>query len=185
MRTIIIAGVNGCFVELKQLLKKCNYVQEDTLVFLGNVANDGPEPYHTLNFIYHLTHNNFVIIEGEFEKSLKCEDDPIECYILPRLQKILEKFPSTTIGLFHLDNLRNSFDGFELQNCVMFADTEHMEKGLQKYDMKKPVILGENYKDNTGVNKPVYTIKNGRKSIYLNTNCINGGKLTALLVESS
>ena len=51
-RSIIIGDVHGCFDELQDLLKKCNFApQVDRLILVGDLINKGPKSFATLKFV--------------------------------------------------------------------------------------------------------------------------------------
>ena len=55
MATYIIGDVHGCFQPLKQLLQQIEYdPQRDTLWFVGDIFNRGPEPLACLRFVHDL-----------------------------------------------------------------------------------------------------------------------------------
>ncbi len=51
-RTIFIWDVHGCYNELKLLLKKIKVKDIDTVYFVWDIINKGPDSYKVLNFIY-------------------------------------------------------------------------------------------------------------------------------------
>ena len=51
-RLLVIGDVHGCLIELENLLRKLRYeVQQDTLVFVGDLLNKGPSGAETLSFV--------------------------------------------------------------------------------------------------------------------------------------
>lgn len=57
-RVIVVGDVHGCFEELQELLKKCNFQSKtDRLIFVGDLINKGPYSLKVLDFV----------IEGGFE----------------------------------------------------------------------------------------------------------------------
>lgn len=51
-RTIIVGDVHGCFEELKELLKLCDFKpNEDRLIFLGDLINKGPYSREVVHFV--------------------------------------------------------------------------------------------------------------------------------------
>ena len=51
-RLLVIGDVHGCLIELENLLRKLRYqVQQDKLVFVGDLLNKGPSGAETLSFV--------------------------------------------------------------------------------------------------------------------------------------
>ena len=51
-RLLVIGDVHGCLIELESLLRKLRYeVQQDKLVFVGDLLNKGPSGAETLSFV--------------------------------------------------------------------------------------------------------------------------------------
>lgn len=62
-RTFAIGDVQGCLGPLKALLNKIAYEpSRDTLWFTGDLANRGPEPLATLQFIYSLPQSTICVL---------------------------------------------------------------------------------------------------------------------------
>lgn len=50
-RLLLIGDVHGCYVELKELLERCNALDnETTIVLTGDLVNKGPDSVKTVNF---------------------------------------------------------------------------------------------------------------------------------------
>eukprot|EP00240_Pyramimonas_obovata_P006165 CAMPEP_0118948224 /NCGR_PEP_ID=MMETSP1169-20130426/47427_1 /TAXON_ID=36882 /ORGANISM="Pyramimonas obovata, Strain CCMP722" /LENGTH=317 /DNA_ID=CAMNT_0006894601 /DNA_START=373 /DNA_END=1326 /DNA_ORIENTATION=+ len=41
-RVVVVGDVHGCFSELDRLLQKCDYTENDLLIFVGDIVNKGP-----------------------------------------------------------------------------------------------------------------------------------------------
>ncbi len=55
MRTIFIGDVHGCLDELAALVDKLRLVSDDTLVFMGDLVDRGPDPVGVVRFVRKLT----------------------------------------------------------------------------------------------------------------------------------
>lgn len=65
-RTIIIGDVHGCYEELIELLEKCHYdLENDRLIFLGDLINKGPYSRKVVNFVMEGGHE---CIQGNHER---------------------------------------------------------------------------------------------------------------------
>jgi bis(5'-nucleosyl)-tetraphosphatase (symmetrical) len=55
MRTIFVGDVHGCLEELRALCDKLALFEDDTLVFLGDLVDRGPDPVGVVRFVRTLT----------------------------------------------------------------------------------------------------------------------------------
>lgn len=63
MATYVIGDVQGCYDELKLLLKKIKFnSQRDKLIFAGDIINKGPKSLKTLNFIMSLKDSATIVL---------------------------------------------------------------------------------------------------------------------------
>jgi len=63
MATYAIGDIQGCYDELRQLLKNINFKSDsDTLWFTGDLVNRGPKSLETLRFIKDLEDNAIVVL---------------------------------------------------------------------------------------------------------------------------
>jgi len=68
-RTIIIGDVHGCHEELRELLDKLNYRDDDHIIFLGDLIHRGPDSGRVLEIVEKLRRTHRVdIIEGNHEE---------------------------------------------------------------------------------------------------------------------
>ncbi len=65
MSTYVISDIHGELKQLKTLLKKINFSDEDTLYILGDVVDRGPNPIKALQYL--MTFPNVVCIVGNHE----------------------------------------------------------------------------------------------------------------------
>lgn len=70
MRTIFVGDVHGCLDELLTLCDKLNLAKDDTLVFLGDLVDRGPDPVGVVRFVRTLTSVPCKAILGNHEE--KC-----------------------------------------------------------------------------------------------------------------
>jgi hypothetical protein len=74
MRTLVIGDIHGCLDELKALLEAVSYVPRvDTLVFVGDLIDRGPDPVGVVRFIRSLQSagNVLVCMGNHDEKAAK------------------------------------------------------------------------------------------------------------------
>ena len=82
MRTILIGDVHGCFHELRALTEKLAIrKKEDTVIFLGDLFDRGPDSFQVFGFVRELKKemgDRLVILRGNHEQMLL--DQEIECW---------------------------------------------------------------------------------------------------------
>jgi bis(5'-nucleosyl)-tetraphosphatase (symmetrical) len=60
MRTIFVGDVHGCLDELRELMAKLGLVRSDTLVFVGDLVDRGPDPVGVVRFVREISALEFV-----------------------------------------------------------------------------------------------------------------------------
>ncbi len=76
MRTIFIGDIHGCSTALDALLDKIHIVSRDTLVFLGDLFDRGPNSWEVFQTVQDLADRygeNFVLLRGNHEDYLLSE----------------------------------------------------------------------------------------------------------------
>jgi serine/threonine protein phosphatase 1 len=69
MRHIIIGDVHGCLDELKELISKLSINSTDTLYFIGDLIDRGPDSPGVVKYVHSLaTQNKLVLILGNHEE---------------------------------------------------------------------------------------------------------------------
>ncbi len=69
MRTILIGDVHGCFEELKELIALCQPEPGDTLIFIGDLIDKGPDSAGVLRYVRSLSEQFIVkLILGNHEE---------------------------------------------------------------------------------------------------------------------
>ncbi|MFK7780136.1 MAG: metallophosphoesterase [Candidatus Gracilibacteria bacterium] len=65
-RTIFIGDVQGCYSELKLLIKKLKLIPKDKVYFAGDMINKGPKSFKVLKYIYK-NKGQFKCVKGNHE----------------------------------------------------------------------------------------------------------------------
>jgi len=111
MTIYAIGDIQGCFQELKALLKKINFsIDKDQLWFTGDLVNRGPQSLETLRFVKNLGENAITVLGNhdlhmlavlfEFEKPRK-KDTLNEILSAPDKQSLMDWVREQP--LMHLD----------------------------------------------------------------------------------
>lgn len=68
-RSILIGDVHGCLVELQALIDRLAPQDDDTLIFLGDLVDKGPESPGVVRWVRRLAqHHHVVLVEGNHEE---------------------------------------------------------------------------------------------------------------------
>lgn len=197
-RIIAISDIHGCYERLVALLRLVNYSErEDTLILLGDYIDRGPNSYSVVKLIQHLQKENgkdkVIAIRGNHEQML-IDDNGDWDY----------NGKENTIISYKLNNADHNEDKqwfrslpfyFKRNNFVFVhagIDPDIPMSKQSKFDM---LWTREFYYDDTdlsvifghtptiimfGTDKPIAY----NKSFNIDTGCVYGGKLTALIIEN-
>jgi bis(5'-nucleosyl)-tetraphosphatase (symmetrical) len=77
MATYAIGDIQGCFDELKELLKVCGYRPSDRLWFVGDLVNRGPKSVEVLRFVRDLG-SRAVVVLGNHDLHLVTQHEGFE-----------------------------------------------------------------------------------------------------------
>ena len=203
MRTIAISDIHGCYNELKRLLLDLEYDKEnDKLIFLGDYIDRGKDSRLVISLIRRLQENNknVVALMGNHENMLLEYYKGIDyCWSFNGSEETIKSYKG----------FNNQFkDDMQWMRCLpLYYEDEHFIYVHAGIDVNKPIeeqdkntllwirddfiyndkqyykrvifghtpTLGINGKD-----KPIYTFTD---NIDIDTGCVYGGSLSALIIE--
>lgn len=120
-RTIAIGDIHGCADELEQLLQLIQPTADDTLVFLGDYIDRGPDSQRVINTVIGLRETcEVVTLVGNHEIML------LDAILQPLMQSLWLQFG----GRQTLDSYGGDFDSIPadhltfLESCQRFHETE-------------------------------------------------------------
>lgn len=202
MRTLVIGDIHGCYAELLALLDKAGPASGDTIIAIGDIVDRGPESAQVLAFFgnqtvgcptYSLMGNH----ERKHVRGMRHELRLAASQLITRAQ-LGKEYPAAVAFMASFPTRLELPEAILVHGCLqpavpLDAQSEMVvcgtmggEKLLRKlddrpwyelYDGNKPVIVGHHDYQ-----------RNGQPFIYqdlifgLDTSCVNGSMLTALLL---
>ena len=131
MSTYVIGDIHGEYEQLKILLEKMNFKEDDELFILGDVVDRGPNPIKALQFL--MTLPNCTCIAGNHElmalTNLKLLLNEITDDFLDHLQwQILDGFRVglVTVHQVRFQNLQNCHWKIEKMYWIILVILKHM-----------------------------------------------------------
>lgn len=207
MRTIVIGDVHGCYHELKELISTLETEGEyrrgiDKLVFLGDYIDRGNNSRLVIEFIRNLQkeNDNVIALMGNHE-------DMLLNYLDKGDDNWLWNGYSSTMDSYEGYDKQFKKDVNWIRTLPLYHEDEHFvyvhagidtKKSMKKQDrftllwVREPFIYGSKeyhkqvifgHTPTIFINedyKPVQTYTN---NIAIDTGCVYGGRLTALIIE--
>ena len=208
MRTIAISDVHGCYNELKELIKTLEEEGKynkntDRLIFLGDYIDRGKDSRLVIKYIRELQeyNDNVIALMGNHE-------DMLLDYLCDRSESWVYNGHMTTLNSYDGFDKQFGDDIVWMENLPLYFEDEHFIYVHAGIDPSKPmemqkkntllwvredfiydetecdkrVIFGHTPTMNlNGGSKPVMTYGNG--NIDIDTGCVYGGALTALIIN--
>lgn len=207
MKTIAISDIHGCYHELKELLitleeNEIYNKDVDKLIFLGDYIDRGKDSRLVVELIRSLQNNNknVIALKGNHEDMLlEYEEGISDSWLWNGYEATLYSYKGyeeqyindidwmKSLPLYHEDeNFIYVHAGVDVDKPIDQQDKdtllwvrEPFLNNEQKY--YKTVIFGHTPTVNlNGDDKPVYTFA---KNIDIDTGCVYGGALSALIIE--
>ena len=192
-RRLVISDIHGCSKTLKALLQKINFTEDDTLYFLGDYIDRGPDSSGVLDILIHLKKNypSVFPLSGNHEYQMleaqKDYNDASFYYFVKNLAKSKDllnkkgklrkkylKFMKSLPYFAELDDYFLVHAGFDFRKKDPFNDAVGMLNiRTFKYDKKKAkgktIITGH---CPTEFHKIKKQIRKNKKIIRLDNGCI-------------
>ncbi len=204
MAIFAVGDIHGSLKALKTIFKEKLIKSEDTVVFLGDYIDNGPDSKGVINWLLkNKTHFNFEFLIGNHEiMMLAAKDDP------EKMIEWLEFGGKNTLDSYKIGkspNFKNKIDPSHwnfLDSCLPYLEIENLifvhaglEKGKDLEEQNKFHLFWKKYKEPEiyDINKKVIcghtSRKNGQIADFGHTVCIDtfayGGMwLTCLNVET-
>ena len=208
MRTIVVGDIHGCYNELKTLILSLVEKQEynkdtDRLIFLGDYIDRGEDSRSVIRFIRELQkdNNNVIALRGNHEDMVIdfFGDTRYQNWLYNGYQQTYNSYKGftddfigdiewmKTLPLYHEDDyfvyVHAGVDVNKPMNEQKERDLlwvrEEFIYNFKKYHKK--VVFGHTPTIHlTGKHQPVYTEAD---NIAIDTACVFGGALTALIIE--
>jgi serine/threonine protein phosphatase 1 len=202
MQTLIIGDIQGCYVELQELVDKAALTSGDTIIALGDLVDRGPDSPRVLEFFR--TQPNARSLMGNHERkhvrSFRGEIQPALSQRITRRQCGEERYPIAVAQMAAFPPYIELADAIlvhaffepgvplaQQREQVLIGSMRGEAHLAQQYDQPwytlydgdKPIIVG--HRDYAGKDKPfVY----GNRVFGLDTGCCFGGALTGLLLPA-
>ncbi|MBI1747241.1 MAG: metallophosphoesterase [Acidobacteria bacterium] len=192
-RTLVVGDVHGCYAELMDLLDKAALRGDDRIVFVGDLINRGPHNRKVLEFVQATRQTGTVI--GNHEFNLLRYYQGHTHTLKSSYHKVINELGADYRR--HMDFIAKLPLTIELDEAVVLhaglrpgVSLDHQDpwevvnlRGLpptgrpwyEFYTGKKPIIFGHWVRQHPLVLKNV---------IGLDTGCVYGGKLSAVLLPS-
>jgi serine/threonine protein phosphatase 1 len=192
-RRLVISDIHGCSKTLNALLAKLNLRESDTLYFLGDYIDRGPDSSGVLDIIINLqnTFPNIFPLSGNHEyQMLRAEEEYDEksfYYYVKKLAKSKDilnkkrqikkkyrKFMETLPYYIELEDYFLVHAGFDFRKKKPFDDVSGMLNIRKfKYDVvkakEKTIIVGHTPKTSDMIKNE---IKSDKKIIHLDNGCV-------------
>lgn len=206
MRTIVVGDIHGCYKELKELMIDLKDNQEynkntDRLIFLGDYIDRGQDSCKVIQYIKKLqkNNNNVIALRGNHEQM--CIDFMVnnqDIWLLNDYQATFKSYGGYKALAEDVEWMEKLPLYYEDDYCIYVHAGINPKKPLSQnneyellwtrekfiYDrtkINKTVIFGHTPSLSlTGGDKPYRTSVN---HIGIDTGCVFGGKLTALIIE--
>ncbi len=206
-RTIVIGDVHGCYGQLMDLLKKCNYTKDDLVILTGDLVDRGPKPVEVLEWC--LENPNVKSVQGNHDNKLmrlmqgndvkltnglQFTSNKIDQLSSLRKEKILTMLECMP-NIIHINNIngkhscvvhagingRIPISGQSVQNTLYMRGINPKNYMDMSDGIWHDTISGEY---NVVCGHIVSDVVNPKETIYcLDGGCCSGGVLRALVIE--
>ncbi len=200
-KTIVMTDVHGCIREFEKLLKLVHLnMNEDTFVFLGDAIDRGPDSWAVIEKLialkWEMGDDRFIWLMGNHEKRLvdkhrKKKKMPFYIshdilYYLPLMRKLpmhAENDECIFVHAGYSENPKKNTNSLLLEDRSVLR-RKRLYSGKIYIAGHSPIVdplyvdpYGNITKAESGMDLPEHG------AIFMDTGCVNGGKLTALVIK--
>ena len=197
MRTIVIGDIHGCYYTLIRLLEKLEIQKDNQIIFLGDYVDRGKNSYEVIEGLQEIQKQyNCICLLGNHEAMMIDAIETKECSLWKQSggDKTLKSYQKNgALRTKHLNWLKglpviyetrkNLFSHAGFPKTITLENTfEDMVWGgncvLDKSEPNEKIAIFGHYP-----NDRVFKTLNG--NIGIDTGCVYGGKLTALVLDEN
>ena len=185
-----IGDVHGCLSKLRNLVSKLPITEEDTVVFLGDYIDRGPESKGVVDFVIDFeAKHNVVCLMGNHERmlldylsgmnrklylynggiaTLESYSDSIPQNHIDFFESLLPYYETEDYFFVHAGVVKNRPLGMQLEEVILWVREEFINSD---YDFGKVIVFGH-----TPFSEPLVH----KNKIGIDTGACFGGKLTCI-----
>ena len=131
MATYAIGDIHGCYHALETLLQVVNPGEDDTLVFLGDYVDRGPNSAHVIEFLRTLDRDRVICLRGNHEIMMMAFRDQ-----MPQAEQWLEYGGAETLLSYGIETITNQWP-----DQIPADHWQFIEQTLPYYSMEGFILV--------------------------------------------